>query len=217
MRRRAARTADPELQPRELTGPVFIAGMGRTGRTLADALTEFDIGYGAIERDQIDHTATMAGIHQWAGSPNWSLTTSYRTRSLRPAASRREPGGQSLSRPIRRWRFDRPDPRGGARRAARPSSPSRRRRSTEPPRGRVGLWPRRRRPFLLLSLSHSRAEVGVPKQPLVVNRKSRSDRQNRNRSGPAPHRVATFPHNGLHQKLMRCMIEFLSVIPRMEV
>ena len=26
--------------------------MGRTGRTLADALTEFDIGYAAIERDQ---------------------------------------------------------------------------------------------------------------------------------------------------------------------
>ena len=52
MRRRAARAADAELQPRELTGPVFIAGMGRTGRTLADALTEFDIGYAAIERDQ---------------------------------------------------------------------------------------------------------------------------------------------------------------------
>jgi K+:H+ antiporter len=52
MRRRAARAADPELQARELTGPVFIAGMGRTGRTLADALTEFDIGYAAIERDQ---------------------------------------------------------------------------------------------------------------------------------------------------------------------
>ena len=52
MRSRAARMADPELQPRELVGPVFIAGMDRTGRTLADALTEFDIGYGAIERDQ---------------------------------------------------------------------------------------------------------------------------------------------------------------------
>jgi K+:H+ antiporter len=52
MRRRAALVADAELQPRELIGPVFIAGMGRTGRTLADALTEFDIGYAAIERDQ---------------------------------------------------------------------------------------------------------------------------------------------------------------------
>jgi K+:H+ antiporter len=52
MRRRAARATDAELQPRDLIGPVFIAGMGRTGRTLADALTEFDIGYAAIERDQ---------------------------------------------------------------------------------------------------------------------------------------------------------------------
>jgi CPA2 family monovalent cation:H+ antiporter-2 len=52
MRRRAVREADPELQPRELAGPVFIAGMGRTGRTLADALTEFDIAYAAIERDE---------------------------------------------------------------------------------------------------------------------------------------------------------------------
>ena len=52
MRRRAARVADAELQPRELIGPVFITGMGRTGRALADALTEFNIEYGAIERDQ---------------------------------------------------------------------------------------------------------------------------------------------------------------------
>lgn len=51
LRRRAAVEADPELQPRDLAGPVFIAGMGSTGRTLADALTEFDIDYGAIERD----------------------------------------------------------------------------------------------------------------------------------------------------------------------
>lgn len=52
MRRRAARTADPELQPRDLIGPVMIAGMGRIGRTLADALSEFNVGYAAIERDQ---------------------------------------------------------------------------------------------------------------------------------------------------------------------
>jgi Kef-type K+ transport system membrane component KefB len=52
MRRHVVREADPELQPRELAGPVFIAGMGRTGRTLADALTEFDIAYAAIERDE---------------------------------------------------------------------------------------------------------------------------------------------------------------------
>ena len=52
MRRRTARLADPELQPQEVAGPVFIAGMGRTGRTLADALIEFDIGYSALERDE---------------------------------------------------------------------------------------------------------------------------------------------------------------------
>jgi Kef-type K+ transport system membrane component KefB len=52
MRQRVVRGADPELQPRELAGPVFIAGMGRTGRTLADALAEFDIAYAAIERDE---------------------------------------------------------------------------------------------------------------------------------------------------------------------
>jgi CPA2 family monovalent cation:H+ antiporter-2 len=47
MRQRTVHEADPELQPRGLTGPVFIAGMGRTGRTLADALTELDIAYAA--------------------------------------------------------------------------------------------------------------------------------------------------------------------------
>ncbi|HEY0352892.1 MAG TPA: cation:proton antiporter [Enterovirga sp.] len=52
MRRARPVTADPEMQPVELTGPVLIVGMGATGRTLADALNEFDIGYGAVERDQ---------------------------------------------------------------------------------------------------------------------------------------------------------------------
>ena len=52
IRRRTPRPADPELQPREAVGPVFIAGMGRVGRTLADALTEFGIGYAAVERDE---------------------------------------------------------------------------------------------------------------------------------------------------------------------
>lgn len=52
LRRRAMRAADPELQPREVAGPVLIAGMGRVGRTLADALIEFEIGYDAIERDE---------------------------------------------------------------------------------------------------------------------------------------------------------------------
>jgi CPA2 family monovalent cation:H+ antiporter-2 len=51
LRLRVTKPADHELQPRDLAGPVFIAGMGRVGRTLADALTEFEIDYGAIERD----------------------------------------------------------------------------------------------------------------------------------------------------------------------
>ncbi len=42
---------DSELQPQDLWAPVMIAGMGRIGRTLADALTEFGISYVAIERD----------------------------------------------------------------------------------------------------------------------------------------------------------------------
>jgi Kef-type K+ transport system membrane component KefB len=52
MRRRRVVPADPELQPRELVEPVFIVGMGSRGRTIADALTEFEIEYAAIERDQ---------------------------------------------------------------------------------------------------------------------------------------------------------------------
>ena len=52
LRRRAMRAMDPELQPHEVTAPVLIAGMGRVGRTLADALIEFEVGYTAIERDQ---------------------------------------------------------------------------------------------------------------------------------------------------------------------
>ena len=51
MRRRAARAVEPELEPRDIAAPVFIAGMGRVGRTLADSLHEFGIGYAAIERD----------------------------------------------------------------------------------------------------------------------------------------------------------------------
>ncbi len=52
MRMRRQRTSDPELQPRDLTAPVLIVGMGTVGRTLADALIEADIKYAAIERDQ---------------------------------------------------------------------------------------------------------------------------------------------------------------------
>ena len=50
--RRRTKAQELELQPRDLTAPVLIAGMGPVGRTLADALNEFGIGYSGIERDQ---------------------------------------------------------------------------------------------------------------------------------------------------------------------
>ena len=52
LRRRKERNADHELRERDQAEPVFISGMGRAGRTLADALNEFGIGYAAIERDE---------------------------------------------------------------------------------------------------------------------------------------------------------------------
>ncbi len=52
LRRRAALGKDAELVPRVVAEPVLIAGMGAAGRTLADALNEFDVGYAAIERDE---------------------------------------------------------------------------------------------------------------------------------------------------------------------
>jgi len=52
MRRRREKAVDPELIPRSTTAPVVIVGMGRVGRTVADALIEFNIEYFGIERDQ---------------------------------------------------------------------------------------------------------------------------------------------------------------------
>ncbi len=43
---------DPELQPRGREAPVFIAGMNRLGRDVADALNEFKIAYDAVESDE---------------------------------------------------------------------------------------------------------------------------------------------------------------------
>ena len=51
-RMRAGRKRAKELTMLDVTGPVLIVGMGTAGRTLADALEEFGIGYAAIERDQ---------------------------------------------------------------------------------------------------------------------------------------------------------------------
>ena len=43
---------DAELKPTELVGPVLILGMGPVGRAVADAMTEFDIAYAAMDGDQ---------------------------------------------------------------------------------------------------------------------------------------------------------------------
>jgi CPA2 family monovalent cation:H+ antiporter-2 len=51
LRQRRALAVDRELQPQEFSGPVLIAGMGPVGRAVADALSEFEIDYAAIEND----------------------------------------------------------------------------------------------------------------------------------------------------------------------
>ncbi len=52
MRRRHVRAeADRELVERDVPAPVFIVGMGRRGRVVADALTDVGIAYAAAERD----------------------------------------------------------------------------------------------------------------------------------------------------------------------
>jgi CPA2 family monovalent cation:H+ antiporter-2 len=51
LRLRAERRAQAELIPVGKTNPVLLIGMGDVGRTIADALEEFDIGYDAIERN----------------------------------------------------------------------------------------------------------------------------------------------------------------------
>ncbi len=52
MRARRKAKDERELIQRDLAAPVLIIGMGPVGRTIADALTEFDIDYAAIEKDQ---------------------------------------------------------------------------------------------------------------------------------------------------------------------
>ena len=51
MRAHRQATSDLELVPHDMAGPVLIVGMDRRGRTVADALTEFEIGYAGVERD----------------------------------------------------------------------------------------------------------------------------------------------------------------------
>jgi CPA2 family monovalent cation:H+ antiporter-2 len=60
MRRRTSPRIVRELTPAKETAPVFIVGMGEVGRTVADALRTFDIGYLAVERDTVRLQAAIA-------------------------------------------------------------------------------------------------------------------------------------------------------------
>jgi CPA2 family monovalent cation:H+ antiporter-2 len=51
LRVRASRKSETEMVPVAETNPVLIVGMGDVGRTVADALEEFGIGYDAVERN----------------------------------------------------------------------------------------------------------------------------------------------------------------------
>lgn len=51
LRTRATPKTQTEMIPKGETAPVIIIGMGDVGRTIADALQEFHIGYDAVERD----------------------------------------------------------------------------------------------------------------------------------------------------------------------
>ena len=51
LRLRAESRAHAEMIPIGKTNPVLLIGMGDVGRTIADALEEFDIGYDAVERN----------------------------------------------------------------------------------------------------------------------------------------------------------------------
>jgi CPA2 family monovalent cation:H+ antiporter-2 len=51
LRLRAERRAQTEMIPVGETNPVLLIGMGDVGRTVADALEEFDIGYDSVERN----------------------------------------------------------------------------------------------------------------------------------------------------------------------
>jgi CPA2 family monovalent cation:H+ antiporter-2 len=52
MRRRQQAVVDAELVPQIKAAPVIIVGIGAIGRTLADGLIKFKIGYCAVERDE---------------------------------------------------------------------------------------------------------------------------------------------------------------------
>lgn len=60
LRTRGTRKMQKEIVPQGETNPVIIVGMGDVGRTIADALEEFDIGYDAVERDGVRLRSAVA-------------------------------------------------------------------------------------------------------------------------------------------------------------
>ncbi|MGH6746207.1 NAD-binding protein [Novosphingobium sp.] len=64
LRRRATSRSQAELVPHEVVEPVLIVGLDERGRTIADALNSFGIGYSAIEDDpQRLREAVADGYH----------------------------------------------------------------------------------------------------------------------------------------------------------
>jgi len=69
LRRRATARTEAELVPHEVVEPVLIVGIDERGRTIADALDAFSIGYSAIEDDpQRLREAVADGYHVMFGS-----------------------------------------------------------------------------------------------------------------------------------------------------
>lgn len=115
LRARATRHEFLELRERGEAGPVLIIGMGQIGRTIADGLTEFGIGYDAVERDERRLTRGLAdGYHLVFGdaaeprfwraidlhSRRFSVSTDATTegmRDIRPAAETFYPGVRQVS------------------------------------------------------------------------------------------------------------------------
>jgi CPA2 family monovalent cation:H+ antiporter-2 len=81
LRSRATLKMKTELVQKGETNPVLIIGMGDVGRTIADALAEFGIGYDAIERDGTRLRGAVAdGYHAFFG--DWSDSRIWRALDL---------------------------------------------------------------------------------------------------------------------------------------
>lgn len=66
LRARSAADHAGELTRRGAAAPVLIVGMGEAGRTVANALAAFDIGYAALERDSTRHARAVADGYEAA-------------------------------------------------------------------------------------------------------------------------------------------------------